>query len=392
MKPLHYVADLHIHIGRTMSGKAVKITASRNLTLSAIIDAAATKKGVDIVGVIDCHVPEVLDEIEQAVKNGAAFELEGGGVRFYETTLFLGSEIELNDEEGQGPIHVLVYLPTIEAMRCFSDWLKPRMKNYTLSSQRLYERGYLLQEKVKELEGLFIPAHVFTPFKSVYGKGVKHSMAEILDLEKIDAVELGLSADTSMADALEELHRFPFVSNSDAHSLEKLAREYQIVQLKNPSFDAFQDALLERNNARVIANYGLNPYLGKYYHTTCASCSSKTNDEVCKVCGSRAFIKGVSARIHELGTKVASKPTRPPYIHQVPLEFIPKLGKKTLEALRSAFGTDMKIINETTYEELLDVVSKPIADAIIAARIGKLTFHKGGGGAYGKVDRIDSGS
>ena len=59
-----YYADLHIHIGRTKSGKAVKITGSKTLTLLNIIAHARDVKGLDIVGVIDCHSPEVLDELE----------------------------------------------------------------------------------------------------------------------------------------------------------------------------------------------------------------------------------------------------------------------------------------------------------------------------------------
>ena len=36
-----FYTDLHIHIGRTKSGKPVKITASRNLTLTSIIEYAS---------------------------------------------------------------------------------------------------------------------------------------------------------------------------------------------------------------------------------------------------------------------------------------------------------------------------------------------------------------
>ena len=41
--------------------------------------------------------------------------------------------------------------------------------------------GLELQKKVKELDGIFIPAHVFTPFKSLYGKGVNKSLIEVFD-------------------------------------------------------------------------------------------------------------------------------------------------------------------------------------------------------------------
>src|SRR5699024_465629 len=221
-----YFVDLHIHIGRDIYGKPVKITASKNLTLTNVLIEASRRKGIDMVGVIDCQSPAVQAEIIQLIKDNRAKELQEGGIRFENVTLILGAEIEVYDENCQGPIHVLCYFPTLDKMMAFSEWLKPRMKNISLSSQRYYGLATQLQEKVKQLHGLFIPAHVFTPFKSVYGKGVKHSLTEILDGSLIDAIELGLSSDTMMADQIKELHPFTFVTNSDSHSLAKIGREY----------------------------------------------------------------------------------------------------------------------------------------------------------------------
>ncbi|TWI57970.1 uncharacterized protein (TIGR00375 family) [Halalkalibacter nanhaiisediminis] len=380
-----YVVDLHIHIGRTRSGAAVKISAAPSLTLANIIRGAASTKGIDIIGVIDCHVPEVLDEIEESIHNGEAYLLEEGGIQYTGVTLFLGTEIELLDDQGQGPIHVLVFLPTIEKMRIFSDWLAMRMKNRTLSSQRIYERTKGVQMKVRELDGLFIPAHVFTPFKSLYGKGVKFSLTEILDPDLIDAIELGLSSDTSMADQIEELHRYPYVSNSDAHSLEKMAREYQMIRMKCPTFSEFRLALKQEDGRAIIANFGLNPLLGKYHQTNCAVCGGEVDEQKCQDCGSTKLVKGVADRLQELATTSEKVVERPPYIHQIPLEFIPKLGKKTLQKLRALFGTDMNIIHHVSEEDLRSVVQPSIVRAILAAREGKLLIKAGGGGTYGKV-------
>ncbi|MED3648596.1 endonuclease Q family protein [Halalkalibacterium halodurans] len=381
-----YVADLHIHLGQTASNRPVKITAARTLTLENIIDYAGTVKGIDIIGVIDCHVPEVLEGLKHSIESGEAYELKGGGIRFPDVTLILGTEIEVYDEESLGPVHVLAYTPTWNAMMELSSWMGSRMKNPTLSSQRLYETSIVLQQKVKELGGLFIPAHAFTPFKGVYGKGVKQSMGEIFDLALIDGIELGLSADTSMADQVEELHRFPFLSNSDAHSLEKLAREYQILHLYEPSFQAFQSALRDKDKCSIVANYGLNPYLGKYYETTCAQCRTPMKGSACETCGSSKVVKGVSERLTELATASENNgKQRPPYVHQIPLEFIPKVGKRTLVRLREAFGTDMDILHQATFEQLCDVIPNHIAEAIVIAREGKATIKRGGGGHYGKM-------
>ncbi|UOE96120.1 endonuclease Q family protein [Alkalihalobacillus sp. LMS39] len=381
--------DLHIHIGRTKTGKAVKITGSKTLTLQNIVDFASSIKGLHMIGVIDCHVPEVISELEETIQNGVATEHQDGGIVFANSlVLLLGSEIEVYDEHSSGPIHVLVYLPTLKKMKQFSEWLAPRMKNRTLSSQRIYESGIVLQEKVKALQGLFIPAHVFTPFKSVYGKGVKQKMSEVFRLDLIDAVELGLSSDTSMAEEINELSYFPFLTNSDAHSLEKIAREYQVMAMNDYSFKDLHNVLQEKEGCHIIANYGLNPKLGKYYKTSCAKCYKQKSADVCQ-CGHRQFIKGVSERIQELKGE-GNRKQRPPYIHQIPLEFIPKLGPKTLQALRDHFKTDMDIIHHVSKQQLQTVVKDDIATLIDQARLGKLLVEEGGAGRYGKVKREEA--
>jgi PHP family Zn ribbon phosphoesterase len=57
-------ADLHIHIGRTEKGAPVKITGARNLTFYNIAREASERKGIELIGIIDCHSPAVQQEIE----------------------------------------------------------------------------------------------------------------------------------------------------------------------------------------------------------------------------------------------------------------------------------------------------------------------------------------
>lgn len=382
----NYYVDLHIHIGRTESGRAVKITGSKELTLKNILKTASSQKGLDIIGVIDCHSPEVIKEIEQLIEEGSMGALSEGGLRFENTTLIPGSEIEIFDEHCKGPIHVLAFFPTLDLMKEFSGWMAEFVKNIHLSSQRIYCDGETLQDKVRELGGLFIPAHVFTPFKSLYGKGVEKSLTEVFDPDKIDAIELGLSSDTYMAQGISELERYTFVTNSDAHSLGKLAREYQKVQMEEPNFRELVFALQEAQGRKIAANYGLNPRLGKYFSTACQACGERVgHGDVCPKCGSREFVKGVSIRIRELSDLKQPTRTRPPYIHQVPLDFIPGIGKKTIQRLLEVFGTEMAILHEVSLEQLEEVVPGKIAKMIDLARKGELTIAEGGGGVYGKV-------
>lgn len=381
-----FYADLHIHIGRTATGRPVKITGSRTLTLANILQTAGSRKGLDMIGIIDCHSPEVLLELEELVKRGEMEELTDGGLHFGGTTLIPGSEIELYDRHCQGPIHVLAYFPTLGKMKAFSEWMSHHVKNITLSSQRIYVEGRELQKKVHELGGLFVPAHVFTPFKSLYGKGVRSSLSEVFDADGIDAIELGLSSDTRMVEGIAEIQRYPFLTNSDAHSLGKMAREYQKLLLEQASFGELKKTLRGEEGRRILANYGLNPLLGKYYQTVCASCGWQMAEEAgCPHCGGGAFIKGVSTRIQELSEEGLPAVERPPYIHQVPLDFIPGLGPKTFERLLQAFGTEMAILHRATREQIAQVVPEKLAFLIDKARKGEIAINHGGGGKYGRV-------
>ncbi len=384
-----YFVDLHIHIGRTLSGKAVKITAARSLTLTNILQNAQFPKGLDIVGVVDCHSPEVIEEIEQLLASNQLIEMKEGGFRYNgKVTLIPGAEIELFDENCQGPLHVLAYFPTLLSLKEFSNWLKERVTNIQLSTQRIYEQAETLQQKVKSLGGLFIPAHIFTPFKSLYGKGVHKSLEEVLNRHLIDAMELGLSSNTTMADQVAELHHYTYVSNSDAHSLPKMAREYQVMKLKNPSFQAVKKALHKENHHEIIAHYGLNPFLGKYYRTACAKCFQLQQGSRCKNCGSTKWIQGVSERIDQLSSKnISFSNERPPYVHQVPLDFLPGIGPKTMEKLYDHFGTEMNIVHNVKEEDLLQLLKRDLVQLILKARKGELSFVQGGGGHYGKVSK-----
>lgn len=380
-----YYADLHIHIGRTQSGKAVKITGAKTLTFSNIIEHARDEKGLHMIGIIDCHSPEVLLEMEKLLSAGELIEHEKGGLFYGGLTIIPGSELEIYDEGTNGPIHVLCFFPNLKIMKDFSNWLSQHLKNINLSSQRVYVTGRTLQKKVKDMGGLFIPAHVFTPFKSLYGKGVEKSLEEVFDPDLIDGIELGLSSNTEMADQLGELHTYPFLTNSDAHSLAKIAREYQIIEMKEPTFSDLELAL-QGEKGGITANYGLDPLLGKYHQTVCAKCTTpkEPNKKECQECGHKKFTKGVAERILEL--KTAEKgPERPPYHHQVPLQFIPGLGPKLLERLINHFGTEMAILHEVPESALAEVVPSKIAELIIRARKGSLALDAGGGGRYGRV-------
>ncbi|WP_241657114.1 endonuclease Q family protein [Halobacillus salinus] len=383
-----YFADLHIHVGRDREGRPVKITGARSLTLTNIVKEASRTKGLDLVGVIDAQSPAVIKEIKSLLASGEAMEQDDGGIVYENTLLVLGSEIEIYDALCKGPIHVLCYFPYLKDMEKFSDWLSKKMKNVSLSTQRFYGTGLELQEYVNQNKGLFVPAHIFTPFKSMYGKGVKRSLEEVFDPRMIDAVELGLSADTAMADKILELERYTYLTNSDAHSLGNLAREYQKVRMEKPSFLELSKVMREEQGRGVLANYGLDPRMGKYHKTVCAYCLQAVSlgEATCPYCHSKKIVKGVYDRIEELKSASKENRARPAYIHQVLLSSIPGIGKKTYQRLIDRFGSEMNVVHQASTVELEAFMPAKSLEILNRMRAGRLSVKAGGGGKYGSID------
>ncbi|GAA0135642.1 TIGR00375 family protein [Paenibacillus sp. YSY-4.3] len=386
-----YYADLHVHIGRTNAGNPVKISGSRNLTFGNIAKEAEERKGISLIGIIDCHSPGVQQDIDDYLLAGEMKELQEGGIAYGGTTILLGCELEIR-EPGMGPAHLLVFYPGLEEMKSFTKWLDKHMKNVHLSSQRIYVPACDLQREVYDRGGMVIPAHIFTPHRSIYGSCAPR-MAEVLDPELVSAVELGLSADSEMAGLLSELDPYTILTNSDAHSLGKIGREYNELRIARPNYRELQKALSMEEGRRVAANYGLNPRLGKYHRTFCSGCSYIIDEaeaavDRCPYCGSAKLVRGVQDRIRSIADRpVPSVPVhRPPYHYQVPLEFIPGLGPAKFEALLRAFGTEMDILHRVSEQDLAGIVGEELAERISAARAGRLALTSGGGGTYGKVD------
>ena len=389
-------ADLHVHIGRSETGKPIKITAARSLNFANIAKECADRKGISIVGIIDCASPYVIEDIENFLRTGDAYELEDGGIIYKDKVcILLGSEVETS-EKGRngkcGAAHNVCFFPHLSDIKEFSKEMSTHIKNITLSTQRSNVSGYELIDIVEKYNGILIPAHIFTPFKSYYGNctdRLKDIFKEKYD--KIFAVELGLSSDTFLADMISELENKTFVTNSDAHSLPKIAREYNKMLVEDISFKEVVKALKNEDGRKIISNYGLDPKLGKYHRTHCDNCDStietKEPVEVCPKCGSDKVTFGVFDRIELIKDKETTKSpaNRPPYIYQIPLNFIPGVGGKTIEKLLSTFETEMNILHKLSEDDIEAIVGEKVAKNIVSAREGKAKVESGGGGNYGKV-------
>lgn len=389
-------ADLHVHIGRSENGKPIKITAARSLNFANIAKECADRKGINIVGIIDCASPYVIQDIESFLETGEAYEIEDGGIIYKDKVcIILGSEIEtaeVNNEGKTGSAHNLCYFPSLKDIKAFSKEMEKHIHNITLSSQRADISAYDLVDIVEKYNGVLIPAHAFTPHKSFYGNCTDRLSKVFKEkFEKIFAIELGLSSDTYLADEILELETRTFLTNSDAHSLPKIAREYNKMLLGGISFKEVLKALKNEEGRKILANYGLDPKLGKYHRTFCEKCGKpiegKAPVKYCPDCDSKKITMGVFDRIEIIKDKEKTKSPefRPPYIYQIPLTFMPGVGGKTIDKLLSIFETEMNILHKLSEDDIEAVVGKKIAKNIIAAREGNVKIQAGGGGVYGKL-------
>lgn len=273
-----------------------------------------------------------------------------------------------------------------------SNIMKMHMTNMENNAIISRLSGRELLDIVDDLGGIYIPAHIFTPYKGFYGACTDRLINVFGDaLDKIFAIELGLSADTYMACQVSELDKMAFTSNSDAHSLPKMGREYNILEMDHLSYTEVIKALKGEDGRRIVSNYGLNPVLGKYHRTFCLECghiidahppvTKCPNDPKHKV------VMGVKDRLTVIRDRedCPIELNRPPYHYQVPLEFLPGVGPKTIGKLLDKFGTEMNILHRATTDQIASVVGEKVADMVIKGREGKLNIAHGGGGVYGKV-------
>lgn len=384
--------DLHIHIG-SAQGRPVKITASRQLTLDSIIFHHAPRKGLGIVGIVDAGTNPVAAEIEAMLSSGQLSEHEDGGfIASNGVLLIAGCEIECR--EG---MHLISYLPNWRAVKKWQKYMGSRVHNMNLSTQKVNAGITDIINLTVLLDGIFCPAHAFTPHKGIYGMWTDR-LANRLgnDFDKIKVLELGLSADSDMAGMVQETRNFTFLSNSDAHSAANIGREFNLLRIAERSFRELDYSLQNKNGRKVMANYGMDPLMGKYHRSFCPVCAAISEDEPpvlkCPHCGNDKMIMGVHDRLVQIRDYQESRypVTRPPYNYRVPLKDIPGVGPKTIAKLLAYAGNEIELMENVSIDDIGKLAGKDIACIIAKMRRGRLKIIPGGGGRYGKVIKDNS--
>jgi uncharacterized protein (TIGR00375 family) len=380
-------ADLHIH-------SKYSTAVSRDMELPEIA-REASRKGVKIVGTGDCLHPKWLDAIRELPEKEGLFVL--GDTRFVLTT----------EVEDSHRVHHLILLPEIakalELQKAFAPYCKDLSSD---GRTRLHLNGAEIADIVLDAGGLVGPSHAFTPWTGVfaYHRSLQECYQEKAD--QIRFIELGLSADSDYADRIAELSSRTFLSNSDAHSprSNKLAREFNQMELNDWSYKDLCLAIRRESGRRPTMNVGFFPEEGKYNRTACTRCfkqfSAAQKDDLlgrCPACGGRIKL-GVRDRVELLADypEPVHPAHRPPYLHLIPLAEIIAMAmgcKSATTASVQRIWSDLTA-KHTEIELLIDanlgeVKAEPeIIEAIEAFRAGRVVVVPGGGGMYGKVKLI----
>jgi uncharacterized protein (TIGR00375 family) len=377
-------ADLHIH---SRYSKAV----SKLMTFPLLAENAKLK-GLGIVGTGDILNPQWEKELLRSAQkvDGGSYEIKG--VRF-----LLTAEVEDNRR-----VHHLLIFPSIDAVMEMREKLKPYSKDIeTEGRPHVNLSAAEIADLANELDVLIGPAHSFTPWTALYKE--YNSLKEAYGDAKAHFLELGLSADSEMADRIKAHHKLTYLSNSDAHSPmpHRLGREFNRFEIEDATFDEVKKAILKRGGRKIVLNAGLDPRLGKYHLTACSKCYTKYRLEDanrltwrCEVCGG-VIKKGVHDRILELADTNERPEDRPPYLHLAPLAEIiamvlnkgveTKAVKSVWERLLREFGSEISVLVDVPIRSIAGLVGDEIAKAIWAFRNEKLIVIPGGGGKYGEI-------
>ena len=410
-----FLADLHIHSRHSRA-------TSKGLTPRHLA-AWGEIKGISVVATGDFTHPGWMAELKDALvpddtgllrladPAGLGAEIPwlpearpAGQARF-----MLSAEISSIYKRGGKvrKVHNLLYAPSFEAAERLNAKLA-KIGNLTADGRPILglDSRHLL-ELTLETDPLcfLVPAHIWTPWFSLFGsKSGFDSVEECYGslAREIFALETGLSSDPDMNWTLSALDRFRLISNSDAHSGEKLGRESNL--FTGPAsytgiLDALRGAPGETQFAGTVEFF---PEEGKYHldgHRDCGvamePAAAKDLGGICPKCG-KPLTLGVLHRVLDLADRAT--PVRPDgapgFTSLVPLDEVagevlgvgPKTGKvrTLLGTLFARFGTEIAILRDVPAEDLRRV-SPGLAEAITRMRQGKVSRQAGFDGQFGRI-------
>ena len=409
---MNYIADLHIH-SRYSRATSKEGTPEH-------LDLWARKKGISIVGTGDFTHPAWREEMEEKLtpaedglyKLKEEYILKETGHLDMEAPRFVisGEISSIYKKNGKTrKVHNVILLPSLEDAERLSKKLETIGNIHSDGRPILGLDCRELLEIMLDIcpEGIFIPAHIWTPHFSLFGAFSGFDTIEecFEDLTpQIRALETGLSSDPPMNWRWSALDRFNLVSNSDAHSPGKLGREANLLDIEM-SYQGLYRAIQEGEGLSGTIEFF--PEEGKYHfdgHRKCHLCLSPKEAEKyegkCPVCGKKLTI-GVDHRIVQLSDREDGfvKENGRPFESLVPLPEVigastgrSASSKKVMEQYENMIanlGTEFSILREVPTEDIQALCGGHIAEGIKRLRAGQVKRNPGFDGEYGTIQLFD---
>ncbi|MEO0181254.1 MAG: endonuclease Q family protein [candidate division WOR-3 bacterium] len=390
-----YIADLHIHSSYSRA-------TAKGMT-PRLLAETAKQKGISLLGTGDIFHPDWREELEREL------EEKGRGIYHLEGVDFIltGELSFIYPKRGSvRKVHILYALPSFRDV----EKLVRGMGQYNLTSDGRPILGEDAAEFTKFIldhvpDAMVIPAHIWTPWFSVFGSNSGfNSLQEAFGplVDSITALETGLSSDPPMNWRVSELDRFSLVSNSDAHSPDRIGREANVF---SGPLDYFQlkEALEKKDRSRFLFTIEFYPEEGKYHYDGHRVCKvvfhpreTKKHNGICPVCGKPVTV-GVLHRVEELADRPEGEkpPSAIDYRSLIPLREIigdvlgtspsSKSVDNIYSKLISGLGSEMNVLLNASLEDIAKFSDSTIAKGVAAARRGDVDIIPGHDGEYGKI-------
>jgi uncharacterized protein (TIGR00375 family) len=394
-----YNVDLHYH--SPYAGGC-----SKNITIPLLVKEAKIK-GLQILTTADFFNKAWREHVKKNIlydDKEDSFYYKEDKNKENKTYFILGCEVECRQR-----VHNLIYFKDLDVFEEYFKNLKDNivgLEVYGSGRPRMKFNCEQLLNYSLDYEVLVGPAHAFTPYFGVYAHYDSLKDAYGDNYKKIKFLELGLSADTQLANTIPELKDLTFFSFSDAHSAYsyRVGREHVCCELEKPNYASIKDLLDKKKENKVVHNVGYDPQEGKYHRTACRGCGqiyslsqAITNNYRCVLCKD-VIKKGVKEKAYEIAEKQGNVDLhqitkRPPYKHLIPLAEIIQIylkkkmisHKDVLEKYNQFVSkyTEIDIMFNVPYEDL-EKIDVEITKYIKAFREDLVVFYPGGAGKQGK--------
>ncbi len=395
-----YVVDFHLH--SKYSRATSKDMEPR--TLSQV----AKWKGVHMLGTGDILHPAYRREVQGLLKEKGEGVYTLDGVDFLLTV----ETSHVYSQDGRlRKIHIVWIFPdfqTVEraarALEMYGKLDADGRPTFGLSVIEMTELMMAVNEDI-----MIIPAHVWTPWFSLFGSNSGFDSVEEAFgpfTGRVLALETGLSSDPPMNWRVSSLDSFALVSNSDAHSPDRIGREANVFR-EPVTFYSLREILQTKDRSRFLFTIEFYPEERKYHYDGHRSCGIRFHPKetrkthgICPVCG-RPLTVGVLHRVEKLADRPEGfvPPNAIPYKNLIPLKEIiaQDLGqgvdtKGVLYEYQKGirrFGNELEILLNVPEEDLKQVFRPRTVEGILKARRGEVRVEPGYDGVYGKILVVD---